>query len=481
MRVRTRFAPSPTGELHLGNARTAVLNWLFARHHDGDFVLRFEDTDIERNVTSAEERILEGLDWLGLERDEDPVVGGPHAPYRQSRRTERYRWVAQELLAAGHAFRCYCTSEELEARRAASPETGGQLRRDERCRALGSGEEAALRAEGRVPAIRFRAEPGPVGFRDRVAGQVEIDAADLGDFVLLRSDGRPTYNFAAVVDDLEMEITHVIRGAGHLSNTPKQVLLYRALGAAPPEFVHVPVVLAPGGGKLSKRGGARGLLAYRDEGLHPHAVVNYLSLLSWSPPDGREVLSPEELVRDVDLDRLGGQNVEIAPEKLRWLSGQHVRRETPASLARRLRPWVAARGLELSDRELEALAELVRERVHLFSEAAEEAVRIFGPPDLEAEPAARALEAPGAAGVLRAALAAWEEAGSWEAEEIAAGMEEALRRSGERGRAFYLPLRVALTGQAHGPGLPAVARVLGRERTLARLRAALEAVAAEAP
>ena len=352
MKVRTRFAPSPTGELHLGNARTASLNWLFARHHGGAFVVRFEDTDVERHVEEAEASILDALDWLGLDRDEDPRRGGPFEPYRQSRRSLLYHDFAGRLLEAGHAFHCYCRSEELDARREAATETGGQLRYDGRCRGLTAEEEAAFRAEGRSPAVRLRVDPGPIRFRDRLRGEVTIDGEEFGDFVLLRSDGRPTYNFAVVVDDLLMEITHVIRGVGHLSNTPKQVLLYRALETPLPQFVHVPTVLAPGGEKLSKRTGARGLSSYRTEGYHPDAVLNYLSLLSWSTESGKEVLSRERLVREMDLDRLGTSNPVLDPEKMRWLSGQHLRMEAPEELAGRLAPYVEPRRWELDQRDL---------------------------------------------------------------------------------------------------------------------------------
>ncbi len=470
MTVRARFAPSPTGELHLGNARTAVLNWLVARHHGGSFILRFEDTDLERGVEGAEDAILEGLDWLGLERDEDPRVGGPHGPYRQSERLELYRARAARLLEAGAAYRCYCTPEELAARREARVRSGAQAAYDGRCRDLAAEEEAAFRRAGREPAIRFRVEPGPVRFRDRLRGEIEVDGSDFGDTVILRSDGRPTYNFAVVVDDLLMEITHVIRGSAHLSNTPRQVLLYRALDARPPAFIHVPNVLAPGSEKLSKRSGAPGLSRYRAEGYHPDAVVNYLSLLSWSAPDEREVLSREELVREIDLDRLGTSEPTLDPEKMRWLSGQHIRREAPKTLARRIEPWLDRGRLGISERDLTALAEITRERIHLLAEAAAEAERIFGAPEPDAE-AAAALEAPPAAAALAAVAEAWEELESWRPEPIGETLRSAGRRVGARGRDLYRPVRAALTGELHGPELPDLAYALGRERAVARLRA----------
>ena len=472
MTVRTRFAPSPTGELHLGNVRTAILNWLVARHHGGRFVLRFEDTDVERNVSWAEGSILETLDWLGLDRDEDPVIGGPFGPYRQSERLELYRRHAEELLESGLAFRCYCLPEELAERRGAARERGRQPRYDGRCRSLAPADEAALRAEGREPVLRFRVDDGPIPFRDRGRGDLSIDGAEFGDLVILRSDGRPTYNFAVVVDDVAMEITHVIRGIGHLSNTPKQVLLYHALGAEPPEFVHVPMVLGVGGEKLSKRAGARGALEYREAGYHPAAVVNYLSLLSWSSESGEEVLTPDELIERIDLDRLGVSNAILDPEKMRWLSGQHVRREPATELARRLEPFVDRASLELGEKDLLRLAEVERDRIHLFTDAAAEARRIFGPPDLTNDDVADVLAARSASATLCGVEKAWEEVREWTRPSIGEALRAAGRTTGARGRDLFRPVRGALTGRLSGPELPDVAYALGRSRALARLRAA---------
>lgn len=473
MTVRTRFAPSPTGELHLGNARTAVLNWAFARRHGGAFLLRFEDTDVERQVDAAEARIEEGLAWLGVEPDEGPGPGGPHAPYRQSERLPLYRDHAERLLESGAAYRCYCTPEELEARRQAALERGDRVRYDGRCRGLDSEDEARLRAEGRTPAVRFRVEPGPVKVRDRVRGEVSIDGAEFGDLVILRSDGRPTYNFAAVVDDVLMEITHVIRGVGHLANTPKQLLLYGALDAEPPEFAHIPLVLAPGGGPLSKREGAASLLDYREEGFHPDAVVNYLSLLSWSSPSGDEFLPRERIVEEIDLDRIGRADAELDPEKMTWLSGRHIARDPPERLAVRLEPFLRRAGLDLGERDRSALAELVRGRVQLLTEAVEEARRLFREPDFEG-PAGDALGEETAPQVLRSALGALEGTETWEPEEVREAVEEARAAAPAGGRRFYHPLRAALTGVLEGPELPDVIWVLGRDRALRRLRRGLE-------
>ncbi|MFQ5677978.1 MAG: glutamate--tRNA ligase [Gemmatimonadota bacterium] len=467
MKVRTRFAPSPTGELHLGNARIAALNWLVARRYDGAFILRFEDTDLERQVEDAERSILAGLDWLGLDRDEGPVRGGAHGPYRQSERLSLYREVADRWVDERRAYRCYCTPRELVARR----EAGGAAGYDGRCRDLSPAQEASLREEGRAPAVRFRVESGPITFQDRLRGEITVDAADFGDMVILRSDGRPTYNFAVVVDDLLMEITHVIRGAGHLANTPKQCLLYDALGETPPEFVHVPTVLAPGGGKLSKRERAPGLSQYREEGYHPEAVLNYLSLLSWSSPSGREVLSRADLIREIDLDRLGKSAPILDLEKMRWLSGQHVRRETPEALAERLTPFLPVEAYGLTRRDLTAFAELARPRIHLFTEAAEEARRLFAEPArVPTPPSERA--AASTERLLADLAVRWAHLPEWTPEATRGEIRSAGEELRLGGAALYHPIRVALTGETQGPELGEMAYALGRERAVRRLRAA---------
>jgi glutamyl-tRNA synthetase len=473
MKVRTRFAPSPTGDLHLGNARIAILNWAFARHHEGTFILRFEDTDVDREVRGADRAILDGLDWLGLDRDEGPVRGGARGPYRQSERRAVYREHAARLLEAGAAYPCFCTPEELEERRRTALEAGRGAGYDGRCRDLEPEAREALRAEGRAPSLRFAVTPGPVAFRDRIRGEIVIDAAEFGDFVILRADGRPTYNFAVVVDDLAMDVTHVIRGAGHLPNTPRQVLLYQALGAAAPEFVHVPLVLGEDGKPLSKRTGAPGLGRYRDEGYDPVAIVNYLSLLSWSSPSGDEILGRGRIVEEIDLDRLGAADVTVDPGKLDWLSGQHLRREDPRRLAMRLAPFAARRGLVLSERDLVSAATVLAERMHTLSGGADELTALIEPASAS-EAARAALSAADVPGVLRAAADAWRSCPSWERDPVRAALGEARERVVSRGAGFYHPLRAALTGALEGPDLADVAWVLGRDRVLERLGRALE-------
>lgn len=470
--IRTRFAPSPTGALHLGNARTAILNWLFARRHGGAFVLRLEDTDTAREVAGGEEMIYEALDWLGLRPDEGPREGGPHGPYRQSERGALHRARADELVAAGQAFRCYCDPDTRGARGKAAIAAGTPTDRDARCPTLPEAEACRYKAEGRTPAILLRVPSGPIAFEDALKGSLVIDGEDLGDLVLVRGDGRPTYNFAVAVDDIEMRISHVIRGVGHLSNTPKQLLLYRAFGVEPPMFVHIPTVLAPGGGKLSKRRGARGVLEYRTKGFHPDAVLNYLSLLSWSSEEGEEFLSREALVERISLERLGASDAEVDEEKMAWLSGQHLRAEPAERLARRWAERLDTEALGVTDADLRRAAEVLAKRTRLVADVTTEVAPVFRTPDLGDAAARRVLAAPRAAAALHCARAAWETL-AWRPEPLDLALRAAMREAGMPGRAFFPPVRVALTGQPHGPALGEVAYALGRERTLGRLEAAV--------
>jgi nondiscriminating glutamyl-tRNA synthetase len=469
--VRTRFAPSPTGPLHLGNVRTAVLNWLFARRHGGAFVLRIEDTDAERSSRDAESAILEDLRWLGLGWDEGPDVGGAFGPYRQTERLASYRRAADCLLEAGAAYRCYCTDEELETRKRAALAAGRQPHYDGRCRTLTRAQEAALRGAGRTAAIRFRVpERDEVRIEDAVKGTVRFDAAELGDFIVLRSEGLPTYNFAVVVDDAAMRISHVIRGAGHLSNTPRQQLLYEALGEAAPVFAHIPQVLGPDRQKLSKRAGARAVADYRREGYPPDALVNYLSLLSWSNPQGDDFLTREQLIRDVALERVGVADVVFDPGKLEWLAGKHVEAlplETLVTeVARSLRPEQYPFPAETLPVALAAV------RTHLTALGrAHQELAVFLAPEPEAARQALAAysDRDAAERVLRAAARQLAEA-PWDEASLRQALQEVGRETGAKGRALYEPLRLALTAQAHGPPLPAILAVRGRTATLALLQ-----------
>ena len=470
--VRTRFAPSPTGQLHLGNLRVAVFNHLFTRHHGGTFVIRVEDTDRERNVPGALEAILEDLAWAGLHWDEGPDRGGPFGPYLQSQREERHREAALELLRAGKVYRCFCSDAFLSAVReegeGGAPGTGcpgacQQLDPAESERRVGDGDAATLRFP--VPAKRIRVE-------DAVRGEVGFHGHDIGDFVILRADGRSTYNFAVVVDDIDMEITHVIRGAGHLSNTPKQALLFDALGARRPVFAHLPMVLGDNRKKLSKREGAAGVAELRAHGYPPDAVVNYLSLLGWSPGDDREVLSREELESELSLERVGASDAVFDLEKLRWISAQHLARLSLDALVAAVEPFLDRTKFPLEGQDLRRGVEAIRTRLHTLGEVNEHLELLF--PEASAlaagveEVRGEGLEAMRVVAGVREALARLP---TWEAEPLAQTVRDAGKALGARGPALFHPVRLALCGARSGPDLGLVLAALGRDRTLERLGA----------
>jgi glutamyl-tRNA synthetase len=325
-KIRTRFAPSPTGWLHLGNARTAIFNYLFARHNNGKLVLRIEDTDRERSKKEYEEAIIEDLKWLGIEWDEGPDVGGPYAPYRQSERFDIYKKYVDILLKKGYAYRCFCTPEELEAEREKAKKEGRPYRYSGKCRNLTPEQVEQYIKEGRPYVIRFRVPDGKdIVFHDLIKGEVKFNVNDFGDFVIVRSDGSPVYNFVVVIDDALMGITHVIRGEDHLSNTPKQILIYEALGFPVPKFAHLPIILGEDRSKLSKRHGAVSVRQYRFEGYLPEALFNFLSLLGWYPKDGKEILSKEELIGRFDISDIHNAPAVFNKEKLYWMNGVYIR------------------------------------------------------------------------------------------------------------------------------------------------------------
>lgn len=470
--VRTRFAPSPTGDLHLGNVRIAAFNWLFARRHDGAFVLRIEDTDVERTREGSEEGIYRDLRWLGLDWDEGPDRGGAYGPYRQSERADRYRAAAADLLETEAAYRCYCTPEELAEERES---VGGErevLRYSGRCRDLTEEERRRFEEEGRTPSIRFASpREGGVEVTDEVRGSIRYPASDIDDFIVVRRDGRPTYNFAVVVDDAAMRITHVVRGAGHLSNTPKQALLFDALGEERPVFAHLPTVLSPEGGKLSKREEAAAVAELRERGYHPDAVLNYLSLLGWSSPDEEEVLTREELVEKIDLGRVGASDTVYDPEKLRWLSGRHIAAMSVEALSDAVWGYLDRQRHPLGREELERCVDVLQPRLTTFSEI-DEKLDLLHPDPERLERARRELrERPEVRRLLQAAAERLEELSPWDPDGADDAVREAGREVGASGRDLFHPLRAALTGRERGPELGSAIWALGREEALRRLHA----------
>jgi glutamyl-tRNA synthetase len=495
--VRVRIAPSPTGPLHIGTARTALFNYLYARHVGGTFILRLEDTDVARSTEAFERDILDGLHGLGLTWDEGPAVGGldergPFGPYRQMARLPLYAAAARRLLAADAAYPCYCSPDELDAERKRQEAAGEPPRYPGTCAALTAEQRAAFETEGRRPALRFRVPPGVVAFDDIVRGHVEIDASALGgDFVIVRADGTPLYHFTVVVDDAEMEITHVIRGEDHLSNTPKHILLFRALGHAVPAFAHLPLILNPDRSKMSKRKSQTAVDDYVAQGFIREALVNYLALLGWSTGTEEEILSLEEIVSRFDLAAVNRAGAVFDRERLEWMNGQWIRRLDPDDLAERLLPFLDAdRILGRIDRlpaldETRAIVPLVQERLPVLGAIGDVAGFLFvETPDLDPSLVVpKRWDAATTTAALEAARLAVEANG--EVAFDAEGLEATLRALAEA-RAWkpgdlFMAIRVAVTGRTATPPLFETLVALGFARTLARLARARDAVTGFVP
>jgi glutamyl-tRNA synthetase len=467
---RVRFAPSPTGYLHVGGARTALFNWLFARSTGGVFVLRIEDTDRERSSDAMTQAILDGMRWLGLDWDEGPL--------HQADGVARHRDDALRLLASGHAYRCFCTVEQLDAKRAAHPDGPAAFRYDRSCAAVPAAEVAQRAARGEPHTIRCLVPAGTTSWQDAVHGEISFENADIEDFIILRTDGTPIYNLAVVSDDVAMDITHVIRGDDHISNTPKQILLYTALGAALPVFAHVPMILGPDGRRLSKRHGATAIGEYEAHGILPDAMVNFLALLGWSPGTDEEIFTRAELVRRFSLDGINRKSAVFDAQKLEWMNGRYLAAAASADLAVVLRDLLrdAPAGREgRPDAWWERLAALLQVRARTVREMAEQAVP-FVTDDVayDADAVARHWkDRPGVA--VRLEQLAQRLAGLPEFDE--ASLETAVRSLAEEqgigaGKLIH-PLRVALTGAGASPGIFEVATLLGRERVLARVAQAV--------
>jgi glutamyl-tRNA synthetase len=484
MAPRVRFAPSPTGYLHVGGARTALFNWLYARHHGGIFVLRIEDTDVERSSADMVEGILEGLRWLGLDWDEGPKIGGSYGPYFQSARLDRYRELADRLVAGGHAYYCYCTAEELKQRREASPQGAGSWKYDRACCRLDAGEIATREKAAAPRAIRFKVPEGVLRFDDLIHGAIEIDCAQLEDFVILRSDRHPTYQLSVVSDDVEMAITHVVRGDDHISNTPKQILLYRAMGAAVPEFAHVPLILGPDRKRLSKRHGATSVTEYARQGFLPEAMINFLALLGWSPGTNQEIFSREDLVPAFALDGISGSSAVFNPEKLEWFNQQHFARLAPAELARRVKPYLEGAGL-WRDEYLDnrhawffAVLELLKPRAKRLGDFVTHG-RFFFTDVVSYDSAAvdKHVMVEGMADHLIAIAAAFAALAAFDAASTESALRSTAEARGVKPASLIHAVRVATTGQSVSPGLFDVLALIGRSAVQARLRAAAELAA----
>jgi len=484
-RVRVRFAPSPSGDLHVGNIRTALYDWAFARATGGTFVLRIEDTDATRVRPEYIASAQDTMRWLGLDWDEGPGAGGPFGPYLQSERLGIYADWVERFLADGQAYYCYCTPEELQARRQAARQAGGPSGYDGHCRTLTADEVAAFQAEGRRPVVRFRMPEGSTTFTDLIRGEVTFDHAHVPDFVLARADGAPLYTLAVAVDDVLMEITHIVRGEDLLSSTPRQIAVYRAMGVREdrvPVFAHLPYVLGPDGQRLSKRNGVVSINWYREQGFLPEAIDNYLALLGWSPGENREEFTLAEMAAEFDLARVNKNAAQFDVRKLEAINGDKIRALDPADFAARITPFLVRAGMVTEPVSgagaalITAGAGLIQTRIRKLSEAPEMLGFLFGTEaGFHVNPAdAERVLTPESVPALAAAEKALAGLGTWSHEEIERVLRAALLTDlGLKPRLAFAPVFVAVTGRRVAPPLFESIELLGRDKTLDRLARAL--------
>jgi glutamyl-tRNA synthetase len=459
MIVRTRFAPSPTGFLHIGGLRTALFCWLYARHHKGEMILRIEDTDLERSTPEAIQQILDGMEWAGLVQDE--------GPFFQTKRFDRYKDVIEEMLAGGTAYRCYCSKEELEQMRAQQTARGEKPRYDGRWR------ERTDSLPGVAPVVRFKNPlTGEVVVNDVVHGPVVFQNSELDDLIIARSDGTPTYNFCVVVDDMDMQITHVIRGDDHLNNTPRQLNMLLALGYKAPVYAHLPMILGPDGAKLSKRHGAVSVLQYRDDGFLPEAVLNYLARLGWSHGD-QEIFSIEEMIRLFDIADVNKSASAFNVEKLQWLNQQHLMHAPPSRVASVLRWHLEREGLEITDEaQLQEIVIVQRERAKTLKEMALNSLFFFRAPQAYDEKAVRKHITADVLPLIGEVAASLAQLADWSAAAIHAVINDTAVSRGVALGKLAQPLRLAVCGGTVSPPIDATLAILGRTETLSRLQRA---------
>lgn len=478
--IRARFAPSPTGHLHVGGARTALFNWLFARHHRGVFILRIEDTDRLRSTEESVGGILSSMTWLGLDWDEGPGVGGEYEPYFQMQRLPFYTAVVEQLLEKGGAYRCYCTPQELEERRKAALAAGKAPGYDKRCRHLTAKERAVFEAEGRRPAVRF-AMPleGETVVDDLIRGRVHFANEELDDLVILKADGTPTYNFAVVVDDMLMRISHVIRADEHLANTPRQIRIYEALGYPLPKFAHVSMILGEDRSKLSKRHGATSLSDYRDSGYLPEAMFNFLALLGWAYDDKTEIMTREELIEHFSLERVNPAPAVFSKDKLVWMNGVYIRKLRADDLATRLLPLLEKAGLIADMDTVQSLVPLIQERIRVLPDAID-LVDFFFQEEITYEPrllVGKKMEPADSLAALRSAHKALNGLSAFEEETLESTLRDLAEQRGLKAGQLFGIIRVAVTGKTVAPPLFGTLSILGKERALNRIQKAEKALA----
>lgn len=468
--VRCRFAPAPSGSLHVGNVRSALFSWLHARHHGGVFILRVEDTDASRVTEEAFREVLDDLRWLGLDWDEGPEVGGPNGPYRQSERGDVYREAADRLVADGHAYPCYCTAEELEQRRREALGRKEAPGYDGRCRLLTADQSAVFAAEGRPAALRFAMPEREWVVHDLVKGEVRWAASQQRDFVIVRSDGTPVFLLAVAVDDMLMGVTHVVRGDDLLATAPRNAAVIEALGGTAPVYAHVPQVLGPDGKPLSKRHGSTSAAAFREQGYLPEALTNYLALLGWSKDDHTTFMTSDELIGSFDLGRVSHNPAVFDTEKLTWMNNHWIQRLDEDELAARCVPFLTEAGIGVDPVVLRRAMPLVRERMRTLAEVVE-LLRFLFSDDARPNDKARGLLDKAPEGYLKAAADALDALQGWDAEQITAALDAVAERHELSRTKGWQPVRAAATGSNVSPPLPESLALLGRERTLARLRA----------
>jgi nondiscriminating glutamyl-tRNA synthetase len=476
--VRVRYAPSPTGHLHIGNARTALFNYLFARSQGGKFIIRIEDTDKKRNIAGGEESQLKYLKWLGMDWDESVDVGGEYGPYRQSERNDIYQTYYNQLLENGHAYKCYCTEAEIEAEREEQTERGETPQYSGKCRNLTAEERASLESEGREPSIRLVVPEGKTyTFDDMVKGSVSFESEGMGDWVIIKKDGTPTYNFAVTIDDYLMKISHVLRGDDHISNTPKQLMVYEALGWEPPVFGHMTLIVNESRKKLSKRDESiiQFIEQYEELGYLPEALFNFITLLGWSPGGEEEIYSKEEFIKIFDANRLSKSPALFDKQKLAWMNNQYLKKTEIDRVLELAMPHLVKSGKlseNMSEEEQQwakSLVALLQEKMSFGAEIVELSDMFFKAEAVYEEDAKEVLAGETVPEVLKAFSQELDQLESFKADEIKAAMKAVQKSTGQKGKNLFMPIRAAVSGQTHGPDLPQTIELLGKSKVQLRI------------
>lgn len=480
--IRVRFAPSPTGYLHIGGARTALFNWLYARHFGGAFVLRIEDTDTLRSTPEAVNAILDGMKWLGIDWDEGPEKGGEYGPYFQMQRINGYKKYASRLLEDGNAYYCYCTSEELEERRKKRLAEGSNVLYDRKCLYLSESKKRQYEKEGRKPIIRLKMPGNQIIVNDLIKGKMEFDSSLLTDFVIVKSDGIPTYNFAVVIDDILMKISLIMRGDDHISNTPKQIVLYQALEAEIPDFAHIPMIMGPDNTRLSKRHGATSVMEYKRLGFLPEAVVNYIAHLGWSSGTNQEIFSITELVKGFTLDKISNHSAIFDLEKLNWFNGEYLKELPEKKYTELLIPYLQEVGFidKQVDSEkiawLEKVVSLMKSRVRNFRQFLEYGDYFFTENFKVEENASKVLDQEEVSDILEELAKRLDNIKQWREEDIEKVVRDIANEKKLKGKQIIHPTRVSLSGKKVGPSLFSMMEVLGKEKNVSRLQNTVKAL-----